>query len=136
LHRNSVANYGEDSTLRATGQQPDMDAQRGSAVTLQADLDQLRSVGGYLQGLGREVTALKFGPSMMGTDSAALKTVGAMNNIQYSVLNTTLIPSCSERLSETGDIMINVADQFKNADEGRILDVASTLTKATGTWGE
>jgi hypothetical protein len=105
-------------------------------VTLQADLDQLRSVGGYLQGLGAEVTALKFGPMMTGTDSAALKTFGAMTRIQYDVLNTTLIPSCSERLSETGDIMINVADKFKNADESKVLDVASTFTKATGTWGE
>jgi hypothetical protein len=105
-------------------------------VTLQADLDQLRSVGGFLQGLGAEVTALKFGPSMMSTDSAALKTVGAMNHIQYDVLNTTLIPSCSERLSETGDIMINVADKFKNADESKLLDVASTFSKATGNWGQ
>jgi hypothetical protein len=105
-------------------------------VTLQADLDQLRSVGGYLRGLAVEVTGLRFGPSMMSTDSAALKTVGAMNHIQYDVLNTTLIPSCSERLSETGDIMINVADKFKNADESMVLQVADTLTKATGNWGE
>lgn len=105
-------------------------------MTLQADLDQLRSVGGFLQGLGLEVTGMKFGPMMMGTDSAALKTVGAMQRIQYDVLNTTLIPTCSERLSETGDIMINCADKFKNADEGKVVDVANTFTKATGTWGE
>lgn len=103
---------------------------------LKADLDQMRTVGGQLQGLGREVTGLKFGPMMIGTDSAALKSVGAMQSIQYSVLNTTLIPTCSERLSETGDIMINIADSFQQGDESKIMDVVHTFNKATGTWGE
>lgn len=79
---------------------------------------------------------MKFGPMMMGTDSAALKSVGAMQNIQYNVLNTTLIPTCSERLSETGDIMINIADKFQNGDESKLLDIVNTFNKATGTWGE
>lgn len=103
---------------------------------LKADLDQMRAVGGQLQGLGREVTGLKFGPMMMGTDSAALKSVGAMQTIQYDVLNTTLIPTCSERLSETGDIMINIADSFQQGDESQTMDVVHTFNAATGTWGE
>ncbi|KWX23506.1 hypothetical protein [Mycolicibacterium wolinskyi] len=105
-------------------------------MSLKADLDQMRTVGGHLRGLAVEVTGMKFGPMMMGTDSAALKSVGAMQNIQYNVLNTTLIPTCSERLSETGDIMINIADKFQNGDESKLLDVVNTFNKATGTWGE
>lgn len=96
----------------------------------------MRTVGGGLKTLGAEVIALKFGPMMMGTDSAALKSVGAMQNIQYNVLNTTLIPTCSERLSETGEVMINCADKYQNADETKILDVVNMFNKGTGTWGE
>ena len=42
----------------------------------------------------------------------------------------------ADRLSETGDIMINCADKFQNGDESKILDVVNTFDKATGTWGE
>ncbi|WP_142282771.1 hypothetical protein [Mycobacterium aquaticum] len=105
-------------------------------MTLKADLDQMRTVAGHLATLGAEVTGLKFGPMMMGTDSAALQSVGAMQHIQYDVLNTTLIPSFSERLSETGEIMVNCADKFKNADDTKTLDMVTMFTNATGNWGE
>ncbi|KHO22099.1 hypothetical protein [Mycolicibacterium setense] len=104
-------------------------------MSLKVDLDQMRSVGGHLIFHGNEILGLKFEPKALGADSLALKSVGAALRIQDGVLNTTLIPSCGERLAETGEIMGNCATMFQNQDEGKVVDLANMFTKATGAWG-
>jgi hypothetical protein len=44
------------------------------------------------------------------------------------------VAAVKERLSETGEIMVNVANQFRNGDD-EALEVASNIYKeATGDW--
>ncbi len=39
-----------------------------------------------------------------------------------------------ERLSETGEIMVNVANQFRNGDDEALEVAMTTYTDATGGW--
>jgi hypothetical protein len=45
-----------------------------------------------------------------------------------------LVAAVKERLSETGEIMVNVANQFRNGDDEALEVAMNTYTDATGGW--
>jgi hypothetical protein len=56
------------------------------------------------------------------------------SSIAHDLVDTTLVASVKERLSETGEIMVNVANQFRTGD-AEALEVATNIyTEATGDW--
>src|SRR5690349_19333836 len=106
-------------------------------MTLHVEMDRLAGLGPVLQGLAGEAAALRTGPSAGpylsapgGMEPAVLEAAG----IAHDLVDTTLVASVKERLSETGEIMVNVANQFRNGDD-EALEVASNMyTEATGDW--
>lgn len=107
-------------------------------MTLQADLDHLRSLGRELYDLAGEAKNLSM---TSGQGMAALparppweKAFNEASTIARDIVDGALIPGIRERLSETGDVMINVAQQFAAGDNPNEHDVASTYTNATGEW--
>ena len=115
-------------------------------MTLQVEMDRLAGLGSTLQELAVEAAILRTGPSagpwFTGPGSVQPAVVEAAD-IAHDVVDALLVSAVSERLSETGEIMVNVAEQFRNADDGpstptelaEALEVAmSTYTDATGEW--
>ena len=106
-------------------------------MTLHVEMDRLAGLGPVLQALAGEAAVLRTGPSAgpylsapRGMEPAVLEAAG----IAHDLVDTTLLASVKERLSETGEIMVNVANQFRNGDD-EALEVASTIyTEATGDW--
>ena len=56
------------------------------------------------------------------------------SSIARDLVDTTLVAAVKERLSETGQIMINVASQFRNGDDEALEVAMNTYTDATGDW--
>ncbi|MHC9297140.1 hypothetical protein ACRCUN_32155 [Mycobacterium sp. LTG2003] len=106
-------------------------------MTLHADMQILGQLGPKLQGLATEASLLRTGPSAGpylsvpgGMEPAVLEAA----SIAHDLVDTTLINAVKERLSETGEIMVNVKNQFQNADD-EALEVAMRIyTDATGDW--
>lgn len=106
-------------------------------MTVAADLDRLQSLGGELHGLAGEAMIL---PATSGQDAVStarpglVKAVDEALDIAHAVVSGVLIPGIRERLSETGDVMINVARQFEASDEQNAEQIAALYTAATGEW--
>jgi hypothetical protein len=114
-------------------------------MTLHVEMDRLASLGPVLQGLADEVGDLRTGfltdilLAMSGRDAAAVEEArGITHDVDFA-----LVPAVKERLSETGEIMVNVAKEYRTADEPRtgldttpvtLESVMATYTKATGDW--
>jgi hypothetical protein len=108
-------------------------------MTLHVELDRLASLGPILQGLSGEAAGLRTGPSAgpYWTGPGGLEpAVAEASSIASALVDTALVNAVKERLSETGEIMVNVANTFRNADEGEVSvsDVMDDYTKATGDW--
>jgi hypothetical protein len=114
-------------------------------------MDRLGGLGSVLQGLADEAAALTTGPSASSFDltpgalfqSGPLfpltfadppRSVVEARDIANNVVDALLVPAVTERLSETGEIMVNVADQFRNADDEALEVAVTTYTDATGDW--
>jgi hypothetical protein len=114
-------------------------------------MDRLGNLGSVLQGLAGEAAALKTGPSASAFDlplgtlfqpglrfpltfADPLGSVVEARDIANNVVDALLVPAVTERLSETGEIMVNVADQFRNADDEALEVAVTTYTDATGDW--
>jgi hypothetical protein len=102
-------------------------------MTLHAELDRLAGLGPTLQGLAGE--AGRLGPSapfcaVLGTEPAVLEAL----DIARDLVDSALLDALKERLSETGEIMVNVANQFRNADDEALEVAMETYTEATGDW--
>lgn len=116
-------------------------------------MDRLAGLGATLQSLANEAAALRTGPSaggylsmLGGMEPAAggyLSVPGGMepavleaSSIAHDLVDTTLVTTVKDRLSETGQIIVDVANQYRDADEDRIgLDaVMARYSKATGAW--
>lgn len=103
------------------------------------ELDRLAGLGPILRGLADEAAGLRTGPSAGpylsvrgGMEPAVLEA----SSIAHDLVDTTLVTTVKDRLSETGQIMVDVANQYRSADETttKLTTVMTTYTKATGTW--
>ena len=103
------------------------------------ELDRLAGLGPKLQDLAQQAASLRTGPSagpywsMPGDMEPA---VLEASSIAYDLVDTTLMTSVKDRLSETGKIMVDVAKQYRDADDPTtsLNTVMATYTNATGTW--
>jgi hypothetical protein len=106
-------------------------------MTLSADLDQLAGLGPIMQGLAGEAALLRTGPSAgpyLSVPGGMEPAVLEASSIANDLVDTALVSALKERLSETGEIMVNVANQFRNADEEAMEVAMDTYTDATGDW--
>ena len=113
----------------------------GNPAILRVELDRLAGLGLTLHGLANEAASLATGqaaglscpaPVSGGTEPAVLQAF----SIAHDLIDTTLVTTIKDRLSETGHIMVDVANQYRNADEATtsLAAVMKTYTNATGTW--
>ena len=65
-----------------------------------------------------------------GMEPAVLEACSIANDL----VDTTLVAAVKERLSETGEIMVNVANQFRNGDDEALEVAMTTYSDATGDW--
>jgi LysM repeat protein len=102
-------------------------------ATLRVELERLAGLGPTLQGLADEAGRLNSHLPMCPTGGMEPSVLEA-SEIARDLVDSTLVSALKERLSETGEIMVNVANQFRNADD-EVLEVAmETYTDATGDW--
>jgi hypothetical protein len=106
-------------------------------MTLHVEMDYLASLGSTLQELAIEAVILQTGSSAGpwftgpgGVEPAVLEAASIANDL----VDTALVNTVRERLSETGEIMVNVANQFRNADEEASEVATAIYTDATGDW--
>jgi hypothetical protein len=102
-------------------------------MTLHVEMDRLAGLGAILHGLAGE--AQRLGPSapsllMQGVEPAVSEAV----DVAQDVVDSALLTALKERLSETGEIMVNVANQYRNADDEALELATDTYTDATGDW--
>ncbi|WP_301124196.1 hypothetical protein [Mycolicibacterium fortuitum] len=121
-------------------------------MTLKVELDRLHRLGSVLRGLADEAGGLKtgFAYSSPPAISTGVPLQDAVYNASRSVptsvtealainrdlIDTTLVSAIKERLGETGEVMGNVANEYRDADEGlvSVQTVATIYTHATGDW--
>jgi hypothetical protein len=111
----------------------------GNPSTLRVELDRLAGLGAKLQGLANEAASLRTGPSAgpyMSVPGGMEPAVLEASRIASELVDTAMVAAVKNRLSETGHLMVDVAHQYRNADEATTsLDtVMATYTNATGTW--
>jgi hypothetical protein len=111
----------------------------GDTAVLRVVLDRLAELGPLLAGLANEAASLRTGPSAGpyfslpgGIEPAVLEA----SSIAIDLVDTALVSAVKNRLSETGRLLVDVANQYRNADEWMTsLDaVMTTYTNATGIW--
>jgi hypothetical protein len=111
----------------------------GNSGTLRVELDRLAGLGPVLQGLAHEAASLRTGPSAGpylsvpgGVESAVLEA----SSIASDLVDAAMVTTVKNRLSETGQLMVDVANEYRNADEATtsLGTVMTTYTNATGTW--
>ena len=105
--------------------------------TFQTDVDELERLGGVLHGLAAEAGALRVGSAagpFLSVQGGILASVAEASSISGELVDEALVPALDERLGETGDVMINVAKEFRTLDEQSAADLAATFTAATGDW--
>ena len=106
-------------------------------MTLHVEMDRLAGLGSILQGLADEASLLRTGPSAgpyWSTPGGMEPAVIEASSVAHDLVDTTLVSALRERLSETGEIMVNVANQFCNGDDEALEVAMETYTKATGDW--
>lgn len=108
-------------------------------MTLHVELERLAGLGPILQGLADEAAALRTGPAAgpFWTGPGGLEpAVSEACSIASALVDAALVSAVKERLGETGEIMVNVANTFRNADESEVsvADVMEDYTNATGDW--
>lgn len=108
-------------------------------MVLKAELDVLRGLGAKLQSLAGEASALQTGPSAgpYGSTPGGIEpAVQEAADIAQDLVDSTLVDGIKERLSETGEIMVNVANEYENADQSTVPEstVAAIYSNSTGNW--
>lgn len=103
-------------------------------MTLHVEMERLASLGPTLQGLALEAAHFNSDLPMCLFPDATQSAVIEASDIAGEIVDTALVSALKERLSETAEIMVNVANQFRNAD-AEALEVAMDIyTDATGDW--
>ncbi|MFD9660810.1 hypothetical protein ACFWAY_04170 [Rhodococcus sp. NPDC059968] len=54
--------------------------------------------------------------------------------ISADLVDAALVPAIKERLGETGDVMIHVAQEYRSQDESSADRFVAAYTNATGNW--
>jgi hypothetical protein len=105
-------------------------------MTLHVEMDRLAHLGPVLQRLAGEAGRLNSDLPMCPLPGRMEPAVLEASEIARDVVDSALVSALKERLSETGEIMVNVANQFRNGDDdGDVLAAAmDTYTDATGEW--
>jgi hypothetical protein len=94
----------------------------GDQGILRVELDRLAGLGLTLQGLTNEAASLRTGrsagmscpdPMPGGVEPA----VGEASSIAGELVDTMLVNAVENRLSETAQIMVDVANQYRDADQ-------------------
>ncbi|MFE5707494.1 hypothetical protein [Rhodococcus koreensis] len=105
--------------------------------TLKADLEQLDKLGGTLRALADEAGGLRTGPAagpFASTLGGVMSSVIEASGISADLVDAALVPAIKERLGETGDVMIHVAQEYRNQDESSADRFVAAYTNATGEW--
>ena len=108
-------------------------------MTLRVELDRLAKLGATLQGLADEAGGLRTGSSAdlsMFAPGGAEPAVVEAASIAHDLVDSVLVSAVKERLSETGEIMVNVGNEYREADEAKVSEgtVATIYSHATGDW--
>ena len=111
----------------------------GNPPALRVELDRLAGLGPTLQSLANEAASLRTGPSAgpyLSVPGGMEPAVLEASSIASELVDTAMVTAVKNRLSETGQLMVDVANQYRNADEAKTsLDtVMATYTNATGAW--
>lgn len=111
----------------------------GDPATLNVELDRLSGLGPILQGLAGQAGALRTGPAAgpyLSVPGGMEPAVLEASSIAHDLVDTVLVSSVKNRLSETGQIMVDVANEYHKADQAKtdLGTVATTYTNATGDW--
>jgi nucleoid-associated protein YgaU len=106
----------------------------GGAGPLHVELDRLAGLAPTLQGLADEAAQLSSDLPMCPIPGAMQPAVLEASEIARDIVDSALVSALKERLSETGEIMVNVANQFRNADDPELEAAAAAYRKATGDW--
>ncbi|MHC9292343.1 hypothetical protein ACRCUN_07720 [Mycobacterium sp. LTG2003] len=109
-----------------------------TAGILQVEMDRLASLAPTLEELAREAADLRSCPAGFGSLAAAIgggePAVIVACSIATNLVDSALAAALKERLSETGEIMRNVAAQFRDADYLSPEQAMAFYTSATGDW--
>jgi nucleoid-associated protein YgaU len=106
----------------------------GNPGPLHVELDRLAGLAPTLQGLADEAAQLSSDLPMCPVPGAMQPAVLEASEIARDIVDSALVSALKERLSETGEIMVNVANQFRNADDPELEAAADAYRKATGDW--
>lgn len=104
-----------------------------------ADLDELRRLSSILKGLADEAGKNKTDNATSplysrGGEGGIMTSVVEASSLTGDLIDTLLVEAIVERLSETGEIMGHVADEYKNQDDDSAQALAAQYTAATGEW--
>ena len=101
--------------------------------TLKVDLDVLQDLGRRVNALGEEADGFRIG---MGTAirGDGMPSVRTAIEISHQIVDAALIPAIKERLTETGDVMVNIANEYKDQDERNAELMVSAYRNAIGDW--
>jgi nucleoid-associated protein YgaU len=106
----------------------------GSPGPLHVELDRLAGLAPTLQGLADEAAQLSSDLPMCPIPGAMEPAVLEASEIARDIVDSALVSALEERLSETGEVMVNVANQFRNAEDQALEAAANSYTNATGDW--
>ncbi|MGO4615638.1 hypothetical protein AB4305_14785 [Nocardia sp. 2YAB30] len=102
--------------------------------TFKADLETLGKLGTTLHDLAREAEGVKPKRTSDVSPHEKLQSVSAGLLLESEQLLGVLIPTVKERLGETGDVMANVARQYKDTDDSNAGNIMDLYRKSTGDW--
>ncbi|WP_378740920.1 hypothetical protein [Nocardia brasiliensis] len=103
-------------------------------MSVKVDLDVLTTLSGVLQGLAAEAAGLSSGQFVARCAPGDMESVVVAREIDFRLVNRSLMPAVKERLGETGEIMANAAKHFATMDGANAEIVAAAYTAATGEW--
>ncbi|WP_067535986.1 hypothetical protein [Nocardia crassostreae] len=103
-------------------------------MTFKADLEILGKLGTTLHGLAQEAAQAKPKEAESPAPDEPLLSGVAAGQIMVDLVDNSLIPAAKERLSETGDVMINAVSEFASAEESSVDRFVTLYNQATGDW--
>ncbi|MBF6331849.1 hypothetical protein [Nocardia transvalensis] len=103
-------------------------------MSLKVDLEILGKLSATLHDLAQKASEVKAknAPDTKAEEPLLAGTAAAQ--ITRDLIQGALIPTAKERLSETGDVMTNVAKQFKDKDDSAADALVQVYSSATGNW--
>lgn len=125
---------------RKTFRMPNLRDQGTHSGTFHADMQQLKGLSPTLGSLAIDADELRGelsgqAESIFGQPNGAEPAVAEAQSIHEELVEALLLAAVKERLAETGEIMLRVAETYRAHDDDKRSTMASTAyTKATGEW--